>query len=187
MNTPLGRGCRVLIVSRDFGKFPVPSLNTVAAQVGDDPRSVVYMSQRQAKLIICPVSSIERGFDTEQEPLAVLPYSCPPETLGQGVWESLLLFRKTPNVNIRSRKKTDWPAYRASGAKSVRAFEDEYVRVSVVAFPCMLRVVADVPAKAADGLFVGRVITNACEFEALGDLLHVVLRCSIRLAEQEFA
>jgi hypothetical protein len=145
------------------------------------------MSERRAKIIISPVDCIEKGFHTEQEPNAVLPYDCSRETIGQAVWESLLLFRHTPNVNLRPRNRTDWPAFRASGAKSVRAFEDEYVRVSVVALPCVLRVLASVPAGSADGVFVGRLITNACEFEALGDLIHILFRCSLRLAEQAFA
>lgn len=80
--------------------------------------------------------------------------------LGQATWESMLLFKRTPDLNLRSRKKTEWPAYRASGARSVRAFEDEYIRISVVALRSVLRVRADVPAQAAAGLFVGRFISN---------------------------
>ena len=94
--------------------------------------------------------------------------------------------KRTPDPNIRSRNKTEWPAYRASGARSVRAFEDDYVRISVVALPCVLRVLADVPVRAADELFVGRLITNSCQFDVLGELIHIVFRCSLHLAEKEF-
>src|SRR5215469_16448730 len=96
-------------------------------------------------------------------------YDCPMETLGQAIWESLLLFKRPPGLNLRSRKKTEWPAYRASGASSVRAFEDDYIRISVVGLRGVLRVQADVPAQAPDGLFVGRVISTACQFEAFGE------------------
>lgn len=178
---------KVLTVGRDFNKFPVPSLTAVATEAGVDPQSTVYMSRRLTNLTICPAGVVEKGLCAEQEPIAVLPYDCPMELFGQRIWESLLAFRRTPNVDLRSRKRTDWPAYRASGAKSVRAFENEYVRITVGAFPCVLRVEAAVPADDAQGLFVGRFITNACEFEALGELLHLVFRCSVRLAEQEFA
>jgi hypothetical protein len=171
-------------VSRDFHRFPVPALNGVAKAVGDDPCTAVYMSRLPAKIIICPEGSIERGFHTEQEPLAVLPYACSTEALGQTVWESLLQFKATPGLNLRSSKKTDWPAYRASGARSVREFEEQYLRVSVVAFPGVLRVEAAVPLLDADGLFVGRVISSGCEFEALGEVIRDVFQCSNHLAEQ---
>lgn len=52
---------------------------------------------------------------------------------------------------MRSRKKTEWPAYRTSGARSVRAFEDDYIRISVVGLRGVLRVQADAPAQATTG------------------------------------
>jgi hypothetical protein len=36
-----------------------------------------------------------------------------------------------PDFNYRDRKKTDWPAYQASGCKSVAAFERAYARFEV--------------------------------------------------------
>jgi len=173
-------------VSRDFERFPVPPLVSTAREAGEDPRSTLYVSRVLRKIIVCPTTSIEKGFYNEQEPLALVPWDSPSEALGQNVWESLLLFRSTPNLNLRSIKKTDWPAYRASGTKSVREFEDNYVRVSVLASPGVLRVEATVPGDAGRGLFVGRVISNACEFEHLGDLIHLASRCSLLIAEQEF-
>lgn len=81
------RARRLLTVSRDFDKFSVPPLDAIAAQVGDDPTSVLYLSEQNAKLIICPVGSIERGFHFEQEPHAILSHDCPKEMLGQATWE----------------------------------------------------------------------------------------------------
>ena len=104
--------------------------------------------------------------------------------IGQAVWEALLLFRSAPNLG--SPKKRDWPAYRASGAKSVRAFEDQFVRVSVEAFPCVLRLEAVVLCRAANELFVGGFISNACEFNELGALIYQVSRSAIYVMEQEF-
>ncbi len=135
---------------------------------------------------MCPTTNIEKGFYNEQKPLSLLPWDSPAEVLGQNVWESLLLFRKTPGLNLRSSKKSDWPAYRASGVKSIREFENQYVRVSVVAFSSVLRVEATVPGGLAEGLFVGRAISNACELEQLGDLIRLSSRCSVRIAEEEF-
>jgi hypothetical protein len=104
------------------------------------------------------------------------------------VWEALLSFRSfSEPVNLRAHKKTDWPAFRASNMKTVRQFEDSFVRVSVEAFPCNLRIEADVLAREAEGLFVGRYISNACEFEALGDLIQLVCRGSLLIAEHEYS
>jgi hypothetical protein len=46
---------------------------------------------------------------------------------------------------------------------------------------------ADVLAREAEGLFVGRYISNACEFEALGDLIQLVCRGSLLIAEHEYS
>jgi hypothetical protein len=35
-------------------------------------------------------------------------------------------------ANLRDTKKADWPAFRASGCRSVRQFEDLYLRIDVV-------------------------------------------------------
>jgi hypothetical protein len=130
-------------------------MKAVADKVGDDPAAALYASERKAQILVSPMGSVERGFHIEREPSAILSSDCSTEMLGQAVWESLLQFRRVPNLNPRSRTLADWPAYRASRMKSFRAFEDEYVHVSVTALPSVLRVSAIVPVKAADGLFVG--------------------------------
>jgi hypothetical protein len=173
-------------MSRDFGRFPVPALAATAQEAGTDPLATVYVSSASRKIIICPNTTIEKGFYVEQEAPFSMSWDSSREAIGQSVWEALLLFCRTPGLNPRSRKKTDWPAYRTSGAQSVRAFEEEFVRVSVQAFPCILRVQATVPVPAADGLYVGREITNACEFGTLGDLIFIVYRCSLSIAEHGF-
>jgi hypothetical protein len=165
-------------MGRDFAQFPVPPLAAVAATAG--------VPRGRSKIIICPATSVEKGFLYEAEPLAPIPWDSPTEVLGQRVWEALLLFRRTPNLNLRSRKKTDWPAFRAPGSKSVRAFEGEFVRIVVQALGSVLRVEGLVPADAAAELFVGRHISNACEFEGLGDLIRLVFRCSLLIPEREF-
>jgi hypothetical protein len=189
-NQPRGLAVRleepvILIGMRRTERFPVPELNAVANEVGWNPFASVYVSKIRGRIIVCAMTSPEKGHYVESEAIAVMSFESETSLLGQSVWKALLLFRSAPNLG--SSKKTDWPAFRASGAKSVRVFEDEFVRVSVEAFLCVLRVEAAVPCKAADGLFVGRFITNACEFEEFGELLHHASRCSFQVMEQEFA
>ena len=173
-------------MSRDFSRFPLPALEAVAKAAKDEPLATVYVPSAPKEIIVCAHNTIEKGFQYEQDDPVSMPWDVPNERLGQSVWEALLLLRHTPGVNLRSQKKADWPAYRASGCKSVRAFEEEFVRVSVRGLSTILRVEGSVPAPAAKGLFVGRDITSACDFESLGELVRLVHRCSLQLATHEF-
>ena len=156
-------------MSRDLNRFPVPALNAVAQRAGRNPRVAVYLPCSSKTTIVCPTESVNGGLYCDQPPPALLQLDAAPESLGQSVWEALLSFCSISEpVNLRSYKKTDWPAFRASGMRSVRQFEDSFVRISIEAFPCTLRVEAYVLAQAAEDLFVGRHISNACQFEALG-------------------
>jgi hypothetical protein len=174
-------------VSRDFSRFPVPDLNRVAQLVGCNPRVTVFVPAGSGELIVCPTAEASGGLYLDQSPSALLPHDIQAEALGQNVWEALLQFRSLPQpVNLKSYRKTDWPAFRASGSKTVRQFEAGFVRVSVEAFPCTLRVEADVLASEAEGVFVGRYISNACQFEDLGELIRLLCRSSIAVAQHVF-
>jgi hypothetical protein len=128
-------------VSRDFNGFPVPALNNVAQRAGRNPRATVFVPSSSGSLIVCPTADANGDLYIEQQPSALLQRNALPEVLGQSVWEALLSFRSfSEPVNLRAHKKTDWPAFRASGMKTVRQFEDSFVRVSVEAFPCNLRI-----------------------------------------------
>jgi hypothetical protein len=59
--------------------------------------------------------------------------------------------------------------------------------VSIEAFPCVLRIEATVPVKAAEGLFVGRWVSNACQFDELGRLILLLYRCSLHVATGEYS
>ena len=68
----------------------------------------------------------------------------------------------------------------------MRAFESEFVRVTVDAYPTVLTTQAEVPAKMANGLYVGRMIGMSCEFDDLGDLVRLAHRCALHVLEAEF-
>jgi hypothetical protein len=175
-------------VSRDIGRFPVSALTALAAHSDSNPRVSVYVPSTAGKVIVCPTAFVNGGIYIEQPPVTLLPWDAPQKALGRSVWEALLRFRSIPEpLDLRLYKKTDWLAYRTSGAKSVRAFEERFVRVSVEALPGVLKVKADVPVKAAGGLFVGHQISNACEFEALTELIQLVCRCSLQIARGEYS
>ena len=171
-------------MGRDFLLFPVPALTAVAERVGRAPLAAAYLSQSRGQILVASMTSPTLGLYVETNPVTNLAWETATDVLGQCVWEALLGFRE--DTNLGSSKKTDWPAYKASGARSVRSFEEDFVRVKIEAFPCVLRVEAYVPAKAAEDLFVGRHITNACDFSGLGDLIHLVYRSSLHIMEKEY-
>ena len=90
-------------------------------------------------------------------------------------------------VDFGSGKGTDWPAYKASGLRTLWSFEEKFVRIIVECLPCILRLEGSVPTKDAKGLFVGRVIPIACEFEDLGAVLRLICRSARRLADEDYS
>lgn len=52
-------------------------------------------------------------------------------SLGAAVRAALDACRYEPEFNYRDRKRTDWPAFRHSGCRSVREFEREYAPIGV--------------------------------------------------------
>jgi hypothetical protein len=89
------------------------------------------------RMIVCPMTSPDKSLYVEAEAMAVRAFQSGSEALGQAVWEALLRFHVSPQLG--SPKKTDWPAFRASGEKNVRTFESEFVRVAIEAFPRVRR------------------------------------------------
>ncbi len=116
-----------------------------------------------------------QGLYVDAVPSATEELDCTDELLGQRTWEALLRFRSDPG-NFGPIKQTEWPAYRASGLRAIRSFQSEYLRVTVEAFPCALRIEGFVPGANSEGLFVGKWLSNACEFEELGENVRLVDR-----------
>src|SRR5262245_44118908 len=117
---------------RDFELFPVPSLSAIADKVGTRPMAVAYLSRARNKIIVSPMTTPTVGMYVETQPITPLPWETTSEVLGQCIWETLLRFRAVPHLGSSgSGKKTEWPAYQASGSKTVRAFEEDFVRCSI--------------------------------------------------------
>jgi hypothetical protein len=93
-------------------------------------RAHLYLAENRPA-IVAPVHFNSAGIYYEQEnPL--MDESSDWSALGASLRVSInrFAFRET---NLRDTKKTDWPAFRASGCRSVRQFEDLYLRIDVVA------------------------------------------------------
>jgi hypothetical protein len=90
-----------------------------------DLRARFYFSDEKRRFIISTVSGIAETGDP-----TVLPEDVSDDELGRVVCDHLLAFDpKTPASPPGN--KTDWPAYRASGARSVTSFESHSWQVLV--------------------------------------------------------
>lgn len=78
----------------------------------------------ETTFIVCSVSGIsETGEPT------MLPPDVSDNDLGCCVCDHLLSFNPKSPENMRTHKVSDWPAYKASGAKSIRAFQERTWRM----------------------------------------------------------
>jgi hypothetical protein len=179
-------------MSRDSERFPQTALKATAEAAGDVPFATVYVPRSSGNIVVCSYAIIEVGYRERDNPFSI-PWDSSSDTLGQTAWEALLQFGRPPEP--KWRMETDWPSYRASGCKSLPAFLDEFVEVRVGATDFRHAGGLRVEARASDellpptlrsprggaGLLVGRDIASACDFESLGDLIRLVLRCEIHV------
>ncbi len=105
-------------------------------EVGRELKARVYLYD-DAKLIVTSCSGIaESGTPT------VFPLDVGNSELGLCICDHLLSFTPESPNNMRDRKMTDWPAYKASGAKSVRSFQEKTWLMSVSTINLVIRMEA---------------------------------------------
>lgn len=103
--------------------------------------------------------------------------------IGECAWRALLSFQCLPEpLNLRSRTSKDWPAFLASGTKSVRQFENGYVDVSVEAHGTILELRATLLSQKSPELYAGGDLSMACEFDDLGARIRELSRDRLLLA-----
>lgn len=90
----------------------------------------VYISEKWEQLIIAPRFEDERGVIFEQEKCLALDFPLDNAVLGRHMKECLdLYYYKNEVVNVN--KKSDWPAYKTSKCKTIKAFEKEYIYINI--------------------------------------------------------
>jgi len=90
----------------------------------------LYFANAGGKVIVAPLNVNQDGICYEQEAVRVLDAGYSLADLGDALKEALSAFSERPR-DLRLHKKTDWPAFRASGLSSVARFESEFLPVSV--------------------------------------------------------
>jgi hypothetical protein len=90
----------------------------------------VYISDKREQIIIAPRHVNKAGIIYEQENCRSMPKSTSFTELGTEIIDSMNLF-SLKDINLRETKLNDWPSFKHSKSKSVRAFEQEYINISV--------------------------------------------------------
>lgn len=93
-------------------------------KIGQELAAALYIYD--GRLFVCAVQWIAETGEAE-----ILPDTVADRTLGQSICNHLVAFDPGGAHDLRNRKKTDWPAWRASGAKTVRQFEQSAFRLDV--------------------------------------------------------
>jgi hypothetical protein len=97
-------------------KGAITPLQELRYDIGAELQARVYLHPPTG-FIVSAVSGI-----TEHGDVSVLPHDCTDQALGDTIWAHLLQYQvQTPD--IAKRKPTDWAAFKASGERSVRKFE----------------------------------------------------------------
>ncbi len=93
-------------------------------------RASVYISDKHKQIIIVPRHINKAGVIYEQEICRTKESMISNLDLGTEIMECMNLFTLN-DTNLRDSKLTDWPAYKHSKSKSVKAFEQEYIFISI--------------------------------------------------------
>lgn len=94
-------------------------------KLGTELRASLYLYNEE-KFIICAIA----GFAEHGSP-EVLDIDTSDDALGLALCDKLLEFKPEGEFSGASRKLTDWAAFKSSGAKTVKSFENNSVFVYV--------------------------------------------------------
>jgi hypothetical protein len=89
-----------------------------------------YIPLHEQPIIFAAVAVNDAGIRYEAGSTAVVPLSAPVAEIGSAATKVLTQYTRKDR-NLRDIKKTDWPAYRASGLKALKHFEKEFSFVAI--------------------------------------------------------
>lgn len=84
-----------------------------------DKEGVARIFEFDRQLFVCSVAHI-----SETDSLSIFSKDVDDQTLGEAVIRHLMEYEPDDARDLRDTKRSDWKAFTASGAKSVKAFEE---------------------------------------------------------------
>ena len=142
-------------------------------------RATVYAFGADS-FIVCATTSIAETGDVIR-----LPASVSNEALGLAALDQLLQCCAHPMPNLTEVKATTWPAFIASGAKTVRAFEQASTSVSIETAGMGIAVEGRRHAPRSQ-MYVGRTQPITGDPEELGEAVRAVVT-TVRLLDSQDA
>lgn len=95
--------------------------------------AMVYASRTDTKVVVVAQHYVGRpgALMIESEDVVVLEDGNENSGLAQAILKALDSTRVLPDQELRDKKRSEWPAYIASGCRSILQFESEFIAVHV--------------------------------------------------------
>jgi hypothetical protein len=145
-----------------------------------------YQSELQASLYIFNGELILVSATTmiaETGAPIILPISATDEVIGAAIIDKLLECCAVPYEAAVERKASEWPCYVSSGAKSIRSFEENSIRMRIETINSAIRIEGK-PATTNKNLFVGASHSLGVSAEELGGNIRLLFETISRLREE---
>lgn len=101
-------------------------LSSLFGRKANDVERVVRIFFGPASTIVVPMHRSSTGVHFEQNGVAVLAASATPDQLGDAFSRAFAAFSVVP-YGVPFARRSDWPAFKASGYRSMKEFERCYV------------------------------------------------------------
>jgi hypothetical protein len=165
--------------------------------LGKELTAHLYFLPAARKLILAPICINSASLDYEKEEVEVVPIDNPAscEEVGRHAYEALLRCERKDR-NLRDSRESDWAAYRASGAKSLRQFRRTACPIHLKTCPAVLEVIGyppELPEKSISDLhlhvrgYAGLPLGAPGEDRELGTLILRIFRCCQKLHSEGLA
>jgi len=105
-------------------------LHRLREAAGNELSATIYFFDDRL-VIAAPVVGVDGEMHAELIEPVVKPEPIDDEHLGELAMNALLAFIAEKPPSLRDRRKSDWPAFRASGARSVSEFERKAVEIGI--------------------------------------------------------
>lgn len=161
---------------------PVLDITGRKATLGRELYTALYYLPDTGMMIFAPTNVNEAGIYYEQDNASILEPPLDSVELGRRARVSLTSFDCKPQ-DLRNRKASDWAAYRVSRVKSIRAFENAAIRVTIETINTTLRIEAWPTHNGT--IFVGGCVSPSAEHSEMGALIKHVVTCCQKLRSQQ--
>jgi len=94
------------------------------------PCAVLFFGRESHVALVAPMHVNQDGIGYEQETVRVLAAGYSPTDLGEALKQALSTFSERPR-DLRLQKRSEWPAFQASGLSSIARFKREFLPVVV--------------------------------------------------------